>query len=184
MKKRKDLSQWKNLACLSQSILQVVSEKGFDGMREIMEKLFNEVMKMERENYLLAKPYQRTDERTDYANGFKPRTINTLQGEIQLAVPQTRNGGFYPSCLEKGMRSERAINIAMAEMYIHGVATREFTAILEKMCGLEVSAMQVSHATETLDAKFKKWRERPLSEPIKYLLLDARYEKVCCEKEL
>ncbi|MBE6374545.1 MAG: hypothetical protein E7055_21090 [Lentisphaerae bacterium] len=99
---------------MPQSILQVVSEKSFDGMREIMEKLFNEAMKMERENYLHAKPYQRTDERTDYANGFKPRTINTLQGEIQLAVPQTRNGGFYPSCLEKGMRSERAINIAMA----------------------------------------------------------------------
>ena len=66
----------------------------------------------------------------------------------------------------------------MAEMYIHGVATREVTAILEKMCGLEVSAMQVSRATEMLDAEFKKWREQPLPEPIKYLLLDARYEKV------
>ena len=53
---------------MPQSILQVVSEKGFDGMREIMQKLFNEVMKMERENYLHAKPYQRTDERTDHAN--------------------------------------------------------------------------------------------------------------------
>ena len=63
-------------------------------------------------------------------------------------------------------------------MYIHGVATREVTTILEKMCGLEVSAMQVSRATEMLDAEFKKWREQPLPEPIKYLLLDARYEKV------
>ena len=163
---------------MPQSILQIVSEKGFDGLREIMQMLFNEAMKMERENYLHASPYQRTDLRTDHANGFKPRTINTLQGEIQLSIPQTRNGGFYPYCLEKGMRSERAINVAMAEMYIHGVATREVTAILEKMCGLEVSAMQVSRATEMLDAEFKKWREQPLPEPIKYLLLDARYEKV------
>ena len=163
---------------MPQSILQIVSEKGFDGLREIMQMLFNEAMKMERENYLHASPYQRTELRTDYANGFKPRTINTLQGELQLSIPQTRNGGFYPSCLEKGMRSERAINVAMAEMYIHGVATREVTTILEKMCGLEVSAMQVSRATEMLDAEFKKWREHPLLEPIKYLLLDARYEKV------
>ena len=163
---------------MPQSILQIVSEKGFDGLREIMQMLFNEAMKMERENDLHASPYQRTDLRTDHTNGFKPRTINTLQGEIQLSIPQTRNGGFYPSCLEKGMRSERAINVAMAEMYIHGVATREVTAILEKMCGLEVSAMQVSRATEMLDAEFKKWREQPLPEPIKYLLLDARYEKV------
>ena len=86
---------------MPQSILQIVSEKGFDGLREIMQMLFNEAMKMERENYLHASPYQRTDLRTDHANGFKPRTINTLQGEIQLAIPQTRNGVFYPSCLEK-----------------------------------------------------------------------------------
>ena len=163
---------------MPQSILQIVSEKGFDGLREIMQMLFNEAMKMERENYLHASPYQRTDLRTDHANGFKPRTINTLQGEIQLSIPQARNGGFYPSCLEKGMHSERAINAAMTEMYIHGVAPREVTAILEKMCGLEVSVRQVSRATEMLDAEFKKWREQSLPEPIKYLLLDARYEKV------
>ena len=76
------------------------------------------------------------------------------------------------------MRSERAINVAMAEMYIHGVATREVTTIWGKMCGLEVSVRQVSRATEMLDAKFKKWREQALLKPIKYLLLDARYEKV------
>ena len=87
---------------MPQSILQIVSKKGFDGLREIMQMLFNEAMKMERENYLHASLYQRTDLRTDHANGFKPRTINTLQGEIQLSIPQTRNGGFYPFCLEKG----------------------------------------------------------------------------------
>ena len=62
---------------MPQSILQIVSEKGFDGLREIMQMLFNEAMKMERENYLHASPYQRTDLRTAHANGFKPRTINT-----------------------------------------------------------------------------------------------------------
>ena len=78
---------------MPQSILQIVSENGFDGLREIMQMLFNEAMKMERENYLHARPYQRTDLRTDHASGFKPWTINTLQGEIQLSMPQTRNGG-------------------------------------------------------------------------------------------
>ena len=41
---------------MPQSILQIVSEKGFDGLREIMQMLFNEAMKMERENYLHASP--------------------------------------------------------------------------------------------------------------------------------
>ena len=87
------------------SILQIVSEKGFDGLREIMQMLFNEAMKMERENYFHASLYQRMALRTDHGNGFKPRTVKTLQGDIQLSIPQTRNGGFYPSCLEKGIRS-------------------------------------------------------------------------------
>ena len=104
---------------MPQSILQIVSEKGFDGLREIMQMLFNEAMKMERENYLHASPYQRTDLRTDHANGFKPRTINTLQGEIQLSIPQTRNGGFYPSCLEKGMRSVLGVRVELLEVEVH-----------------------------------------------------------------
>ena len=68
-----------------------------------MQMLFNEAMKMERENYFHTSPYQRTDLRTDHANGFKLPTINMFQGEIQLSILQTRNGGFYPSCLEKGI---------------------------------------------------------------------------------
>ena len=91
---------------MSQSILQIVSEKGFDGLREIMQMLFNEAMKMERENDL-------------HANGFKPRTINTLQGEIQLSIPQARNGGFYPSCLEKGMRSVLSVRVELSEAEVH-----------------------------------------------------------------
>ena len=31
---------------MPQSILQIVSEKGFDGLREIMQMLFNEAMKI------------------------------------------------------------------------------------------------------------------------------------------
>ena len=104
---------------MPQSILQIVSEKGFDGLREIMQMLFNEAMKMEHENYLHASPYQRTDLRTDHANGFKPRTINTLQGEIQLSIPQTRNGGFYPPCLEKGMRRELGVSVELSEAEVY-----------------------------------------------------------------
>ena len=104
---------------MPQSILQIVSEKGFDCLREVMQMLFNESMKMERENYLHANPYQRTEERADHANGFKPRTISTLQGEIQRSIPQTRNGGFYPSCLEKGIRSVLSVSVELSEAEAH-----------------------------------------------------------------
>lgn len=161
-----------------QEFLQPILEKGFDGMVEMMQNLFNLAMKIEREKYLHARAYQRTSERVDHANGYKPRTIQTLNGELKLSIPQTRNTDFYPECLERGMRSERSLRIAMAEMYIHGVATRKVRDILEKTCGLEVTAMQVSRAAQMLDQDFAKWRARSLKDPVKYLLLDARYEKV------
>jgi len=150
---------------------------GFDGIPEMFRIIMNNAMKAEREQYLQASNYERTGDRLGYANGYKPKTVKTRMGEVTLDIPQVREGGFYPSALEKGMRSERALLITLAEMYIQGVSTRKVSAIIEKMCGVEISAMQVSRATKQLDKILQQWRERPLGE-IRYLFLDARYEKV------
>lgn len=110
--------------------------------------------------------------RTGHANGFKPRTIPTRIGALTLAVPQTRGVEFYPSALEeKGIRSERALKLAVAEMYVQGVSTRKAAAITEKPCGLEVNSSQVSRAARALDDELEKWRTRPLGEA-PYPILD------------
>src|SRR5579883_2273729 len=134
-------------------------------------------MRVERSQVLQAQPYERTDRRRGYANGYKPKTMATRLGDITFDVPQTRGVEFYPSALEKGVRSERALKVAIAEMYVHGVSTRKVTEVREKMCGLEVSSTQVSQAARLLDDELEAWRKRPLGE-IPFLLLDARYEKI------
>ena len=101
----------------------------------------------------------------------------TRAGKITFDVPQVRDGGFYPQSLEKGLRSERALKLALAEMYVQGVSTRKVAAITEQLCGTEISSTQVSRATAELDEQFDAWRERPLGQ-MRYLYLDARYEKV------
>jgi transposase-like protein len=111
-----------------------------------------------------------------YANGYKPKTVTTRVGPITFDVPQVRDGSFYPQALEKGLRSERAFTLALAEMYVQGVSTRKVTAITEQLCGVEVSSMQVSRAAAQLDQVLERWRNRPLGE-CRYLYLDARYEK-------
>ena len=84
---------------------------------------------------------------------------------------------FYPSALQKGIRSEQALKLALAERYVQGVSTRRGAAIVEQLCGTSVSSTHVSECAKLLDAELRKWRERPLGE-FAYLLLDARYEKV------
>jgi putative transposase len=154
-----------------------LAEKGWDAIPELLRVLINSAMQAERSNYLQAGEYERTEDRTGHANGYKPKTVKTRVGEITFAIPQVREGGFYPSALEKGLRSERALVITLAEMYIQGVSTRKVKAITEQLCGVEISAMQVSRAVAQLDAVLQEWRERPLGE-ITYLYVDARYEKV------
>ena len=146
-------------------------------MPAAMRILFNEAMKVERSKALGAGLYERVPERKGYANGFKPKTIATRMGPVLLDVPQTRNMAFYPSSLERGIRSERALNLSMAEMYVQGVSTRKVSRIMETLCGFEVSSTQVSQATQQLDVELRSWRERPLGN-MSYLIVDARYEKV------
>jgi len=161
-----------------EAVMEALNENGFEGFAEGFRILLNEAMKIERAEALGAEPYERSEHRRGYGNGYKPKTVDTRMGRISLDVPQVRGDvSFYPSALEKGIRSERALKLAIAEMYVRGVSTRKVTKVLEAMCGLEVTSTQVSRAAQLLDEELIRWRERPLGE-ILYLLLDARYEKV------
>jgi hypothetical protein len=77
----------------------------------------------ERENVLNAAPYERNEERAGYANGFKPKRYLMGNGVLNLKIAETRGVSFYPQCLEKGLRSERALKVALAESYLLGVST-------------------------------------------------------------
>ena len=158
--------------------MELLIENGFDGMADVLRILLNEAMKIERQDALSAGAYQRTPDRKGYANGYKPKTVDTRMGRMTVDVPQVRGDvEFYPSALEKGCRSERALKVAIAEMYVKGISTRRVTGVLEKMCGLEISSTQVSRAAKILDEELGKWRNRKLGE-YPYLILDAHYEKV------
>ncbi|MGE3955015.1 MAG: transposase [Parachlamydiales bacterium] len=119
-----------------------------EAMKTILETLLNLVMKAERSQTIGAGPYERSDQRQGYANGYKPKTWHTRVGPLKLNVPKVRGIEFYPQSLEKGCRSERALKAAVAEMYIQGVSTRKVKAITEELCGLEISSSQVSRMTQ------------------------------------
>jgi len=162
---------------LPSELLAQIANEGLDCLPEMIRTLINTAMQIERQHHIGVGPYERSDERQAHANGYKPKTVTTRVGAITFDVPQVREGNFYPQALEKGLRSERALTLALAEMYVQGVSTRKVAAITEKLCGCEVSSTQVSQATRQLDHVLEQWRKRPLG-PCPYLFLDARYEKV------
>jgi transposase-like protein len=137
-------------------------------------------MQIERERFLGAGHYERTPTRQGYANGYKPKRIDTPVGTVTVEVPKTAGhdgAPFYPQSLERGRRSVRAVLLAVAEMYVKGVSTREVEAVMREFGIESLSSSQVSRAARLLDGELEAWRTRPLGE-IKYLMLDARYEKM------
>ena len=149
------------------------------GLPRIAEMLLNAAMCFERSNHLNADPYERAQARTGHANGFKPRSLQTAIGELNLALPQVRGCAepFRTSLLESGSRTDRSLKAAIAEMYLQGVSTRRVSKVLEELCGLDITSTQVSRLTADLDTEFSLWRNRPLPE-IAHLILDATYIKV------
>ena len=166
-----------------EQLMELLIQDGPHAMADAFTTLLNHAMRIEREQVLGAASHQRTDDRRGYANGFKPKTLSTRVGELPLQIPQTRDYAdeqgrpFYPSALERGVRSERALTLAIAEMYVQGVSTRKVTKVMEELCGLEVTSTQVSRAAAELDEQLQAWRNRSLGQ-VRYLILDARYEKV------
>jgi transposase-like protein len=162
---------------LLDQILKGLIGQGIDGIKPVLELLLNASMKIERENFLGASSHERTEGRLGYANGYKPKGLQTRLGALDLEVPQVRGLGFYPQSLEKGSRSERALKLAIAQMYLEGVSTRKVQDITERLCGYEVSSTQVSRLTEELDGQFEQFRNRPIGE-VCYLVVDATYLKI------
>lgn len=168
---------YRNDFTLPAELMEQVAEQGLEILPELIRIVVNAAMQAERSEHLQAEHYQHTPERTGHANGYKPKTLHTRVGDITFAVPQVREGGFYPQALEKGLRSERALTLALAEMYVQGVSTRKVKAITEELCGVSITSSAVSQAASQLDSELAKWRERPLGE-YPFLFLDAYYEQV------
>jgi len=132
-----------------EDLVELINEHGgIDSFSQAMSQLMDRAMAIERADVLGAEPYERTDTRCGYANGFKPKTLHTRLGAVPLKVPQVRGDvSFYPSALSKGPQTERALTLAVAEMYIQGVSTRKVEPILEKLVGHGISSSSVSKAT-------------------------------------
>lgn len=148
-------------------------------LRSIVESAIQDILEIEMTEHIGAAPYERTDMRRGQRNGYKPRTLRTRVGTLNLLVPQDREGAFSSAVFARYQRNEKALVLALMEMYLQGVSTRKVTDITEALCGTSFSKSLVSHLSGQLDAELLAWRSRPLGgHAYPYLFVDARYEDV------
>src|SRR5918995_2473167 len=145
-------------AQLVQEVL--LDDPGF--LRELVEQAVQQILEAEMTEHLGAALYERVEGRTGQRNGYKPRTLPTRVGTLNLLVPQDREGTFYTRLFSRYQRNERALVSALMEMYVEGVSTRKVREVTEELCGTSFSKSLISELAGNLDSELEVWRSRPL----------------------
>ena len=153
-------------------------EQNKEGMVSLLEWFLNNVMEMEVEQQAHASLYERCDGRRAYRNGYKPRTLNTVNGPLSLSKPQMRGQSFETEVFDRYSRVEKSLQAAVIESYLQGVSTRNVTEIIEKLGAGGISASAVSAMSKELDGKVDEFLNRPIDSEMAYLVVDATYFKV------
>jgi len=141
--------------------------------------ILNEYMEKERDEHVKAKAYERSDHRQDYRNGYHDRGLLMSLGRVELLVPRTRSGDFSTTLFEKYQRTEQSFLLAILEMYLQGVSTRNVTKVIKKLNGASISKSMVSKLTAKIQTEIETWNNRRLEEIsyCPYIFLDATYIK-------
>ena len=154
-------------------------------LREIVERVLQEMLEAEMTEHIGAAPYERSATRTGHRNGYKPKTLRTRVGTLNLLVPQDREGDFCTRLFSRYQRNEKALCLALMEMYVEGVSTRKVKEVTEELCGTTFSKSLLSSLAGSLDAELEAWRDRRLeARAYPYVFVDARYEKVRVDRRV
>src|SRR5215210_5061870 len=161
---------------VSEQLTQEILLEDPNFLREIVERMLQEMLEAEMTEHIGAAPYERSATRTGHRNSYKSRI---RVGTLNLLVPQDREGNFSTRLFSRYQRNERALCLALMEMYVEGVSTRKVKEVTEELCGTSFSKSLVSSLAGSLDSELEAWRDRRLeARAYPYVFVDARYEKV------
>jgi transposase-like protein len=147
-------------------------------LRGLLQSMLQKLVNGQFAQHMGVEKYERNEIRSGYRNGSYRRGLTTRVGRIELEICRDREGSFQPQIFERYQRSEKSLFLGIAEMYFQGVSTRKVTGVFEELCGVSISKSQVSVLAKELDEKLNAWRRRPLDQSYRYVIVDARVQKV------
>ena len=167
-----------NITLSQDEVKQVLMGDHEESFRFLLERILNEIMKAESEEQLGAAKHERTEERQDYRNGTRERSLTTRIGTLTLEVPRHRNEPFHTMVFDNYQRSEASLIATMVQMVVVGVSTRKVSRVVEELCGKEFSKSTVSELCKRLDVDINAFRSQSLAGfDAPFVMLDATYFK-------
>ena len=144
----------------------------------MLEAVMNAVMDADAQDTCGAARGERSEARENSRNGYRPRTLRTAAGDLELAIPKLRRGTYYPEgILGRYTRVEASMVALVREMYVAGVSTRKAGRVAEGLGVSSLSSPEVSRLCSELDESAAAFRSRPIEGDSPYVWLDATYMK-------
>lgn len=162
---------------ISSFVLKYLSQDE-EAMKSLMAMFLNKMMQAEADQQAGCQPYERSQDRLDYRNGYKPRQLTTRFGKVVLQKPQLRNSEFETVVIGKYGRVEKSLVNAVVESYTQGLSTRNIESVVACLGVESLSKSTVSRMAEELDTEVNEFLTRPIEQEIPYLFIDATYLKV------
>ena len=151
-----------------------------DLLREMVKTFADALMSAEADAVCGAAYGERSEDRINSRNGYRPREWDTRAGTVELAIPKLRTGSYFPDwLLQHRRRAEQALVSVVATSYLLGVSTRRVEKLVEQLGVASLSKSQVSEMAAHLDAQVEAFRNRPLDAgPYTFVWVDALTIKV------
>lgn len=168
----------------------LLARLGDDGtkklFRRLLEQALQDLIDAELTTQIGAGRHERSDARSNYRNGGRPRTLSTPAGDVELRIPKLRVGSFFPSLLEPRRRVDKALWAVIMTAYITGTSTRKVDDLVRALgCDSGVSKSTVSRICVEIDEQVEVFRTRRLDHVrFPYVFLDATYVKARLEHRI
>ena len=120
--------------------------------------------------------------KTNTRNGASFKTIQTSEGELEVAIPRDRQGTFEPQLIPKYQTRFDGIDEKIIFLYSSGLSTRDIQVQLEELYGAAVSPTLISNITDAVMADVRAWQSRPLDPCYPIVYLDCIVVKVKSDK--
>lgn len=122
-----------------------------------------------------ARKFERVGSRTDHRNGTFLRRLLTSMGQIDVAVPRSREHGSPADVMGRYRRRTEELDEMIVEAYVGGVSQRKMADVTEALMGEQVGRSTVSRTAKRLDEAVTELRNQAIEGAHPYLYLDATY---------
>jgi transposase-like protein len=175
----------KELQAIAQAAAKnIKTEEDLNEFRQMLTKITVETaLNAELDDHLGFDKHEQSDSDNN-RNGVTHKTLQTEDGQFELATPRDRAGSFEPKLVKKHQRRFTSMDDKILFLYAQGMTTREIVRTFKEMYGADASPALISKVTDAVIDEVVEWQSRPLDAVYPIVYLDCIVVKIRQDKRV